>query len=221
MKLICEVNEEVKILIEAGAGGAKDFFIEGVFMQGGIANKNSRLYSNEILDREVLRYNNHYIKENRAYGELGHPTGPTINLERVSHMIKSLHREGNDYVGKAKITDTPYGAIVKGLLGDGAKIGVSSRGMGSLKENKNGILEVQDDYHLATAADIVAEPSAPSAFVRGIMEGAEWLYDETTGHWSVEKVDTKRKALHSMTKSQRDDNQLQIFESFMNSLRKS
>jgi hypothetical protein len=176
MKLICEVNEELKVISEASEKGGKNLYIEGVFMQGGVKNKNGRVYPVETLAREVARYKQNYIDQKRAYGELGHPSGPTINLERVSHMITDLRREGDNFIGRAKIMDTPYGNIVKNLMGEGARLGVSSRGMGTLKD-KAGVMEVQDDFYLATAADIVADPSAPQAFVEGIMEGKEWVWE--------------------------------------------
>ena len=178
MKLIAETNfDNVNVNIqEAADGKGKNYFIEGIFMQGGIKNRNGRMYPMETLDKEVSRYNDTFIKQNRAYGELGHPEGPTINLERVSHMMKDLHREGNDYVGKAKIMDTPYGKIVKNLIDEGAVLGVSSRGMGSIQQ-QGGRNMVGKDFYLATAADIVADPSAPDAFVEGIMEGKEWVWD--------------------------------------------
>ena len=177
MKLICEVNEEIKHEITEGANGKKALHIEGVFMQADIKNKNGRKYPREILEKEVNRYNKEYIAKNRAYGELGHPQGPTINLERVSHMITQLQPDGSNFVGKAKImTETPYGKIVESLINEGAQLGVSSRGMGSLKQVGN-TNEVQKDFYLATAADIVADPSAPGAFVNGIMESKEWVWD--------------------------------------------
>lgn len=177
MKLICEVVDSVKYITEAAEDGKKtNFFIEGVFMQGEDTNKNGRRYPISILKKEVERYNENYVKENRAYGELGHPQGPTINLERVSHMIKELKQDGNCFVGRAKIMDTPYGNIVQNLMKEGAKLGVSSRGMGSLIK-RGDVMEVQSDYYLATAGDIVADPSAPKAFVEGIMEGKEWVWD--------------------------------------------
>lgn len=176
MKLICEVNEELKVITEASEKGGKNLYIEGVFMQGGVKNKNGRVYPVETLAREVARYKQNYIDQKRAYGELGHPSGPTINLERVSHMITDLRQEGDNFIGRAKIMDTPYGNIVKNLMGEGARLGVSSRGMGTLKE-RAGVMEVQDDFYLATAADIVADPSAPQAFVEGIMEGKEWIWE--------------------------------------------
>jgi len=176
MKLITELNEEVKYLVEEKEG-KKHYFIEGIIMQGNITNRNGRFYPSDILEKEVNRYNEEYVTKNRAYGELGHPSGPTLNLERVSHMFKSLRREDNNFVGKAKVMDTPMGNIVKNLISEGASLGISSRGMGSIKENKNGVMEVQSDFFLSTAGDIVADPSAPDAFVRGIMEGVEWVWD--------------------------------------------
>ena len=176
MKLICEVTEDIKVLVENAPDGKKSYFIEGIFMQGNRENKNKRTYRTETLAREVSRYKTEYIDKNRAYGELGHPSGPTMNLERVSHMIKDLYQEGDNFIVRAKITDTPYGNIVSSLMQEGATLGVSSRGLGSLKQ-RNGIMEVQDDFYLATPADIVADPSAPDAFVRGIMEGKEWIWD--------------------------------------------
>lgn len=175
MKLFREINEEVQILTEESEKGDKKYFIEGVFLQGNLKNRNGRVYPMEILDKEASRYSKNFIEQKRAFGELGHPDGPTINLERVSHMITSLHKEGDNYIGKAKIMDTPYGKIVKNLIDEGAKLGVSSRGIGSLEE-KSGTNYVKDDFQLATAADIVADPSAPDAFVNGILEGKEWVY---------------------------------------------
>jgi hypothetical protein len=176
MKLICEVNENLQIITEANESGEKQYFLEGILMQGNIGNKNGRVYPTDTLANEVARYNREFVEQNRAYGELGHPQGPTINLERVSHMIKSLYQEGNDFRGKVKIMDTPYGNIVKNLMKEGAKLGFSSRGMGSLVKKGN-LMEVQKDFYLATAADIVADPSAPHALANGIMEGREWVWD--------------------------------------------
>jgi Prohead core protein serine protease len=182
MKLICELNEsDIQIVTEATESGEKNFYIEGIFMQAGIQNKNGRVYPVDIVSREVDRYRGAYIDTNRAYGELGHPAGPNINLERVSHMIKDLHMEGSNAIGRAKIMDTPYGKIVKDLMKEGANLGVSSRGMGTLTK-RNGIMEVGSDFYLATAADIVADPSAPQAFVRGIMEGKEWIWENGVLH---------------------------------------
>ena len=177
MKLICEVVEDsLEFIAEAKEDGTKNYKIKGVFMQGEIKNRNNRIYPVQVLSEQVDKYKKNYIDKNRAYGELGHPSGPTINLERVSHMITDLYQDGNNFIGEAKIMDTPYGKIVKNLMDEGASIGVSSRGMGSLKQNNGGSQVVQKDYHLATAADIVADPSAPDAFVEGIMEGKEWIW---------------------------------------------
>jgi len=175
MKLITEINEDIEFFVEQ-KGDNKSMYINGVFMMGETKNRNGRIYPHDILMNEVKRYNTEYVDKNRAFGELGHPEGPTINLERVSHMIKELKPDGNSVIGKAKIMDTPYGNIVKNLINEGAKLGVSSRGMGSLEE-KGGANYVKDDFYLATAADIVADPSAPDAFVEGIMEGKEWIWD--------------------------------------------
>jgi len=179
MKLITEVNEELEVFeIDEGSNGKKSLYLEGVFLQSETVNRNKRSYPRNILEREVKRYNKDYIKENRAFGELGHPEGPTINLERVSHMVTNLRRSGNDWIGKAKVMrETPYGKIVESILKEGAKLGVSSRGMGSLEEQKDGTKIVKDDFYLATAADIVADPSAPNAFVEGVMEGKEWVWN--------------------------------------------
>lgn len=177
MKLICETVEDVKYITEKTESGKKNLYIEGIFMQGGIVNRNNRSYSPEILEKEVARYTRDLIEKGRAFGELGHPNGPSINLDRVSHIITEMRRDGNNFIGKARISDTPMGNIARGIMESGGQLGVSSRGMGSIKENKNGIMEVQNDFYLATAADIVADPSAPDAFVHGIMEGVEWVWD--------------------------------------------
>jgi hypothetical protein len=214
-----EITEDVKYLVEEKEG-KKSVFIEGIFMQGGIKNRNGRMYPIEVLQKEVQRYNEEYVKRNRAYGELGHPSGPTINLERVSHMIKDLHVEGRDVVGKAKIMESlPYGEIVKNLILEGANLGVSSRGMGSLKMNKEGIMEVQDDFYLATAGDIVADPSAPSAFVRGIMEGVEWIWDN--GVLKAQQLEQAKKEIDGAVGTKRfDETQFRVFERFMKTLAK-
>ena len=176
MKLISESLENVKFLKEEDDNGKKNYKIKGVFMQGGIKNRNGRVYPVEVLQKEIQRYNEKFVDENRAYGELGHPEGPTVNLDRVSHMVTSLKQDGKDFIGEAKIMDTPMGKIVKNIKDEGGKLGVSSRGMGSL-EQKNGANYVKPDFMLAAAADIVADPSAPNAFVQGIMEGKEWIWD--------------------------------------------
>jgi hypothetical protein len=218
MKLISELVEQVNILVEEKESGKKDFFIEGVFLQGDLKNRNGRVYPVEVLDKEVKRYNEEYIDKNRAYGELGHPQGPTINLERVSHMIKELKRDGSNYVGRAKIMDTPYGNIVKNLMQEGAQLGVSSRGMGSLKETGKGVMEVQDDFYLATAADIVADPSAPDAFVKGIMEGVEWVWDN--GVLKAQKLEEMKKQIQKASKRSLPETKLKVFESFFKELSK-
>jgi hypothetical protein len=176
VKLFTEAVEEVQYITEAKEGGGKNYKIKGIFLQADIKNRNGRVYPMEILEKEVSRYNKKFINENRAYGELGHPDGPTVNLERVSHMVTELYPDGKNFVGEAKIMGTPMGEIVKNIMDDGGKLGVSSRGMGSL-DQKNGANYVRDDFYLATAADIVADPSAPNAFVEGIMEGKEWVWN--------------------------------------------
>ena len=176
VKLISEAVEEVEYITEEKDDGGKNYKIRGIFMQADIKNRNGRVYPMEVLDEEVRKYNKNFIQQNRAFGELGHPDGPTVNLERVSHMITSLKPDGKNFIGEAKIMDTPMGKIVKNLMDEGAKLGVSSRGMGSLRQ-KGGANVVSDDFYLATAADIVADPSAPNAFVEGIMEGKEWVWN--------------------------------------------
>ena len=178
MKLISEFNDYgiQPVIVEQNEKGEKDYFIEGIFMQSEIKNRNGRIYPKEVIQKEVKRYNKEFVEQKRAYGELGHPEGPTINLDKVSHMIEKLEEDGNNYVGRAKILSTPNGQIVKNLIDDGAKLGVSSRGLGSL-ESKGNAQYVKDDFQLATAGDIVADPSAPEAFVEGIMEGVEWVYE--------------------------------------------
>ena len=176
VKLFSEAVEEVEYITEEKESGGKNYKIKGIFLQADIKNRNGRVYPMEVLEKEVAKYNRNFIKENRAFGELGHPDGPTVNLERVSHMITSLKPDGKNFIGEAKIMETPMGKIVKNLMDEGAKLGVSSRGMGSLNQ-KNGANYVRDDFYLATAADIVADPSAPNAFVEGIMEGKEWVWN--------------------------------------------
>lgn len=218
MKLITEVIEEVQVITEAKENGDKTYFIEGIFMQGNQKNRNGRIYPVDVLEREVGRYNTEYIQKNRAYGELGHPQGPTINLDRVSHMVKELYRDGDNFKGKAKIMDTPMGNIVKNLMNEGATLGVSSRGMGSLKA-KNGVNEVQDDFYLATAGDIVADPSAPDAFVEGIMEGKEWVWDNGIIK-EVDIVNYRDEINESIRKRQKEEATMQVFENFLQKLRK-
>lgn len=218
MKLICEVNEDISYVTETldEATGKRKFMIEGVFMQGDIKNRNGRVYPADVLDKEVQRYNESYVSKNRAYGELGHPSGPTINLERVSHMITELKRDGSNFMGKAKImTETPYGAIVKSLMEEGAQLGVSSRGMGSLKQ-RNGVAEVQNDFYLATAADIVADPSAPDAFVNGIMESKEWVWDN--GIIREAQIADYEKEVKTASRQELEEAKLRVFEDFLSKL---
>lgn len=217
MRLLAEVNEDVHYITEAKEDGKKNYFIEGVFMQGNIKNRNGRIYPVEVLEKEVARYNKEYVDKNRAYGELGHPQGPTINLERVSHLVTELKRDGDNFVGKAKImTETPYGAIVKSLIKEGAQLGVSSRGMGTLKAGKGGVQEVGNDFYLATAGDIVADPSAPNAFVEGIMEEKEWVFEN--GIWSVQQAEIMKSSMVKMSAKEIEDKKFKIFETFLNSL---
>jgi len=185
--LITELNQNTDIIVESNDDGKKSYYIEGVIMQSEIRNKNGRVYPKSVLEREIERYTQEKIMDNRAYGELNHPSGPTIDLERVSHMFTNLRFENNDVVGRAKVMG-PKGPIVSGLIEEGANLGISSRGMGTLKKNKAGIMEVQNDFMLATAGDIVADPSAPNAFVKGILEGVEWHYDVLNGWIPAENV---------------------------------
>jgi hypothetical protein len=196
MKLIREEINDATYIVEE-KDGKKNYSIKGIFLQGDIKNRNGRIYPSQILHKEVTRYNKEFINKNRAFGELGHPDGPTVNLERVSHMIKKLYPEGKNYIGEAKIMDTPYGKIVKSLIDEGAKLGVSSRGMGSLVQ-RQGQHFVGEDFYLATAADIVADPSAPDAFVEGIMENKEWVWnngllvEQDVAEWKKELIRTKK-----------------------------
>jgi len=215
MKLICEINEDLEYVAEEADGG-KNHFIKGVFMQGNIKNRNGRIYPMEVLQKEVARYNADYIDRKRSLGELGHPAGPTINLDRVSHMITELYQEGDNFMGKAKILDTPMGNIVKNLMNEGATIGVSSRGMGSLKQ-RNGVAEVQNDFYLATAADIVADPSAPDAFVEGIMEGKEWIFNGL--NWKqIDMAEQLQASLKEKTFEEIQKSKFEIFEYYIRNL---
>lgn len=214
MKLITEEISKVKFITEE-KDGKKSLYIEGIFLQADIKNRNGRCYPMETLTREVSRYTDNYISKGRALGELGHPDGPTVNLDRVSHMITSLREDGNNFIGKAKILDTPMGKIASSLISEGVKLGVSSRGIGSLVE-RNGVRYVSDDFMLATAADIVADPSAPDAFVNGIMEGVEWIYDVSRNSWLLEN--TKKKINHLVDTKQLEERKIQLFDEFLNSL---
>jgi hypothetical protein len=214
MKLICEVNENIEILTEE-SGGGKSYFIEGTFLQGDIKNRNGRVYEFKMLKDKVNQYRKEFVEQKRAFGELGHPEGPTINLERVSHMIVELAPDGKNFYGKAKIMDTPYGKIVKNLMDEGAKLGVSSRGVGSLEE-KNGANYVKDDFRLSTAADIVADPSAPDAFVRGVMEGKEWIYEN--GLLVAREIDEIRENIRKTSSRKLEEEMTKAFQTFINKL---
>lgn len=217
MKLFREIVEEVQFIKETAEDGKKkDYYIEGVFMQADVVNRNGRKYPKNVMLKEVNRYSIDNIDKNRAYGELGHPAGPTINLDRVSHMIKELRMDGSNVIGRAKIMDTPMGNIVKNLMDEGACLGVSSRAMGSLKP-VNGIMEVQGDFHLATAADIVADPSAPDAFVNSVMEGAEWIYVEGKG-WIEQYLDETRKSIKNASSNELAEQKIAAFARFMDLL---
>lgn len=216
MKLFTEQIEDVKFIVEE-KGGKKNLFIEGIYMQAEKVNGNGRKYRVETLQREVERYTNKYIKENRALGELGHPNGPSINLDRVSHKIVELKQNGNDFYGKALVLDTPMGNIARNLIESGVQLGVSTRGMGSLKE-VDGIMEVQDDFYLATAADIVAEPSAPDAFVQGIMEGVEWVWDN--GLLKAQKLEEIKKTIQNTPSRRLDEVKAALVNDFFISLAK-
>ena len=212
MKLIREEIESIEVLIQEEKGGKKSFFITGPFLQGDIKNRNGRIYESRILAKEVQRYNENYINKGRAMGELGHPDGPTVNLDRVSHKITSLMQEGSNFIGKAKILGTPMGRIAEALLNDGVTLGVSSRGMGSL-QNRNGVNYVGEDFMLATAADIVADPSAPDAFVQGIMEGKEWVWDN--GLLKEQQVADARHRLETAPANQLDEAILDTFHDLL------
>jgi hypothetical protein len=214
MKLIKEVTETVSYLAEE-KDGKKNLYIQGPFLQAELVNRNGRKYLKEVMAKEVARYTENYVNKNRAFGELGHPDTPTINLDRVSHLTTELHQDGNNWIGKAKILDTPMGTIVKNLIEGGAQIGVSSRGMGSLK-NVNGVNVVQDDFHLATAADIVADPSAPDAFVQGIMEGKEWML--VNGIWTEQDHTQAIQQIRRASQREIEAVSLQIFENFLKKL---
>ena len=211
MKLITESIEDVEVLVEE-SNGSKNLYIEGVFLQGDIKNRNGRVYPFSVLEKEVGRYNESYVVTGRALGELGHPDGPTVNLDRVSHKIISLKSEGSNFRGKAQILSTPMGNIARNLLESGVKLGVSSRGMGSIEE-KNGANYVRDDFMLATAADIVADPSAPDAFVNGIMEGKEWVWDN--GILKESKVDKYKRYISESTRKNIEERSLKVFEDFL------
>lgn len=214
MKLFTELVENVQYLVEE-KNGKKDLFITGPFMQAEQKNRNGRVYKLPILEREVKRYTDEYINTNRALGELGHPNGPSINLDRVCIKIVELKQDGHNFIGKAKVLSTPMGDIAKNLLESGVQLGVSTRGMGSLKE-VNGIMEVQDDFYLATAADVVADPSAPDAFVQGIMEGVEWVWDN--GVIKAQQIEAYQRQLKKASSRDLQETKLSVFQNFLNSL---
>lgn len=224
MKLITEVIEDCSVLTETTEEGKKGYFIEGIFMQGAIKNRNGRIYPSEILEKEMKRYDKDFIKTKRALGELGHPNGPQINGDRVSHLIIEMKQDGNNFNGKAKILSTPMGEIVKTFINEGVKIGVSTRGLGSVKPTNEGIMEVQNDFHLATV-DIVTDPSGPNCFVNGIMENTEYYYDIASGNWRVaEKLEETVKQIkreYKPTKRRIDESKaIRIFEDFISSLKR-
>ena len=213
MKLITEEISSVKFITE-GKGGKKKMYIEGVFLQGNLKNRNGRMYPVEILGREVERYNESFVSKGRAVGELGHPDGPTVNLDRVSHKITQLRQEGNNFVGKAQLLETPMGKIAKSLIAEGVTLGVSSRGIGTLKEDKDGCKVVGEDFQLATAADIVADPSAPDAFVNGIMEGKEWVWEG--GVLREQFVDETKKRINTLVGQKAlEEHKLDLFNNFL------
>ena len=216
MKLISELNEEVKLIAEEGTEGKKNLFITGPFIQTEVVNRNNRKYVKETVEREVKRYTEQYIDKNRALGELGHPDGPSINLDRVCIKIVELKQNGNDFIGKARILETPMGTIARNLIESGVQLGVSTRGMGSLIE-KNGIMEVQDDFYLATAADVVADPSAPNAFVNGIMEGVDWVWDGKI--FRAQQVEKAKKLVESTSKINLEDVKLRVFNHFLSNIK--
>ena len=215
MKLITETIEDIEVLTEANTKGGKDYKIKGVFMQADIKNRNGRVYPVETLSKEVSRYTTEYINKRRAFGELGHPDGPTVNLERVSHMITSLKPEGKNFIGEAKVMDTPYGKIVKNLIDEGAQLGVSSRGMGSIQSSSQGNI-VGKDFYLATAADIVADPSAPDAFVEGIMEGKEWVWDN--GVLKSKSIEEYKSEIERARRTELAEVKSKVFKDFVSKL---
>lgn len=217
MKLIKEVFDTTNLIVEEKIGGKKTFFIEGVFLQSELVNRNGRMYKESTMDREVARYVKESVEKNRAYGELGHPDTPGINLPLVSHMITSLRKEGTNYIGRAKILETPMGNIARGLLEGGANLGVSSRAMGSLKQNNEGVQVVQDDFMLSTAADIVADPSAPDAYVQGIMEGKEWTFVD--GKFVEKHIDEVKAFIRKTSSRELQEAKVIAFQRFLSKIR--
>lgn len=217
MRLIKEVFDTTNVIVESKLGKGKEYFIEGIFLQSNITNRNNRMYSESIMDKEVGRYVKEYVEKNRAYGELGHPDSPSINLDRVSHLIVSLRKEGTNYIGKAKILETPMGMIARGLLDGGANLGVSSRALGSLQTNNEGVQVVQDDFMLSTAADIVADPSAPDAFVRGIMESKEWVFVD--GKYVEKHIEEAQRSIRKASSRNLEEAKIIAFQNFLSKIR--
>jgi hypothetical protein len=224
MNLITEYTDHsVEVITEAKDNGKKNYFIEGIFMQGDIKNRNGRIYPSKTLEAEMGRYQKEFIETKRALGELGHPDGPQINGDRVSHLITEMRRDGNDFYGKAKILSTPMGEIVKSLLDEGVKIGVSTRGLGSVKAGRDGVMEVQKDFHLSTV-DIVTDPSAPNAFVNGIMENVEYYYDIASGNWRAQQAivniqEEVEKKINRVVRTIDEETATRMFQTFVQSLR--
>jgi hypothetical protein len=217
MRLIREVFEQTNTIVESKLGKGKEYFIEGIFLQSELKNRNGRMYPESIMDNEVGRYIKESVEKNRAYGELGHPDTPSINLDRVSHMIVSLRKEGTNYIGKAKILETPMGQIARGLLDGGANLGVSSRALGSLQTNNEGVQIVQDDFMLSTAADIVADPSAPDAFVRGIMESKEWVFVD--GKFVEQHIEEAQRSIRRASSRNLQEAKIYAFQKFLSKIR--
>ena len=217
MRLIREVFEQTNTIVESKLGKGKEYFIEGIFLQSECVNRNNRMYSESVMDKEVGRYIKEYVEKNRAYGELGHPDTPSINLDRVSHLIVSLRKEGTNYIGKAKILETPMGQIARGLLDGGANLGVSSRALGSLQTNNEGVQIVQDDFMLSTAADIVADPSAPDAFVRGIMESKEWVFVD--GKFVEQHIEEAQRSIRKASSRNLQEAKIYAFQKFLSKIR--
>ena len=217
MRLIREVFEQTNTIVESKLGKGKEYFIEGIFLQSELKNRNGRMYPESIMDNEVNRYIKESVEKNRAYGELGHPDTPSINLDRVSHMIVSLRKEGTNYIGKAKILETPMGQIARGLLDGGANLGVSSRALGSLQTNNEGVQIVQDDFMLSTAADIVADPSAPDAFVRGIMESKEWVFVD--GKFVEQHIEEAQRSIRKASSRNLQEAKIYAFQKFLSKIR--
>lgn len=216
MKLIKEINESVDFIVE-GVGKEKQHYIQGIFLQSAIKNRNGRMYPESVMDKEVNRYITEKVNRNSAYGEMTHPESPTVDLKNVSHLITSLTKEGTNWIGKARILDTPMGNVAKGILNGGGRLGVSSRAMGSLKMNTEGVNVVQNDFMLSTAADIVSDPSAPDAWVNGIMENAEWIYEATSDSWRI--AERVKKEFQSKTAKQLAEVQARYFQQFLNNIR--